>query len=221
MGSLSRRENLARLHDKAVWDVVVIGGGATGLGAAVDAAARGYRTLLLEVRDFAQGTSSRSTKLIHGGVRYLAQGNVPLVREALKERGILFRNAPHLVHTRDFVVPAYRWHELPYYGTGLKLYDLLAGRPDWVGRTGSRRAEVQNRIPTIRRQGLRGGIVYTDGQFDDARLAISLARTLVELGATALNYAPVLGFTKTSNRITGIRARDSETGDAFTIAAAP
>jgi len=219
MGSLSRSENLARLRDKAVWDVVVIGGGATGLGTAVDAAARGYRTLLLEAHDFAQGTSSRSTKLIHGGVRYLQQGNVPLVREALKERGILLKSAPHLVHARDFVVPAYRWHELPYYGTGLKLYDLLAGRfrlgwSHWISA-----AEVQNRIPTIRGQGLRGGIVYTDAQFDDARLAITLARTLVELGATALNYAPVLGFTKTNNRITGILAWDSETGDAYTIAA--
>ena len=117
MGSLSRAENLERLRDEAVWDVVVIGGGATGLGSAVDAAARGYRTLLLEAQDFAHGTSSRSTKLIHGGVRYLAQGNVSLVREALHERGILLRNAPHLVHPRDFVVPAYHWHELPYYGT--------------------------------------------------------------------------------------------------------
>ena len=144
MGSLSRTENLERLRDEAVWDVVVIGGGATGLGSAVDAAARGYRTLLLESNDFAHGTSSRSTKLIHGGVRYLAQGNVSLVREALHERGILLRNAPHLVHPRDFVVPAYHWHELPYYGTGLKLYDLLAGGlrlgwSHWISRT-----EVQN-----------------------------------------------------------------------------
>ena len=196
MGSLSRTENLERLRDEAVWDVVVIGGGATGLGSAVDAAARGYRTLLLESQDFAHGTSSRSTKLIHGGVRYLAQGNVSLVREALQERGILLRNAPHLVHPRDFVVPAYHWHELPYYGTGLKLYDLLAGRlrlgwSHWISRT-----EVQNRIPTIRGQGLHGGIVYTDGQFDDARLAITLARTLADLGGTILNYAPVTGFTQ-------------------------
>src|SRR5580692_6803839 len=128
MGSLARQENLDRLRDRKAWDVVVIGGGATGLGSAVDAASRGYRTLLVEARDFAHGTSSRSTKLIHGGVRYLEQGNVPLVREALRERGILLRNAPHLVHRRDFVVPAYHWHELPYYGIGLKLYDLLAGR---------------------------------------------------------------------------------------------
>jgi glycerol-3-phosphate dehydrogenase len=219
MTSLARTESIARLREAAVWDVVVIGGGATGLGSAVDAAARGYRTLLLEAHDFAQGTSSRSTKLIHGGVRYLEQGNVPLVREALKERGILLQNAPHLVHPRDFVVPAYRWHELPYYATGLRLYDLLAGRlrlgwSHWISR-----AEVQKRIPTIRGEGLHGGIVYTDGQFDDARLAITLARTLADLGGTALNYAPVLQFTKTSNRITGLLVGDAETGEALTVEA--
>ena len=176
MGSLARSENVSRMHDEATWDVVVIGGGATGLGAAVDAAARGYRTLLLEAHDFAQGTSSRSTKLIHGGVRYLAQGNVHLVREALRERGILFRNAPHLVHERDFIVPAYGYLELPYYGMGLKVYDWLSGqyglkKSHWLGRD-----DVINLIPTIRSQGLHGGVIYTDGQFDDARLAISLAR---------------------------------------------
>jgi glycerol-3-phosphate dehydrogenase len=217
MGSLSRQENLERLRDEAMWDVVVIGGGATGLGAAVDAAARGYKALLLESHDFAHGTSSRSTKLIHGGVRYLARGNVSLVREALHERGILLRNAPHLVHPRDFVVPAYHWHELPYYGTGLKLYDLLAGglglgRSHWI--SGS---EVQTKIPTIRGQGLRGGIVYTDGQFDDARLAITLARTLADLGGTILNYAPVTGFTRREGRIAGVLARDRETGENFTV----
>jgi glycerol-3-phosphate dehydrogenase len=189
------------------------------LGAAVDAASRGYVTLLLESNDFAQGTSSRSTKLIHGGVRYLEQGNVPLVREALRERGILLKNAPHLVHPRDFVVPAYRWHELPYYGTGLKLYDLLAGRlrlgwSRWVSR-----AEVKRRIPTIRGAGLRGGIVYTDGQFDDARLAITLARTLADLGGTALNNAPVTGVTKRNGRISGVSGRDDESGQEFTLEA--
>jgi glycerol-3-phosphate dehydrogenase len=217
MGTLSRGENVERLRERRVWDVVVIGGGATGLGSAVDAAARGYRTLLLEAHDFAQGTSSRSTKLIHGGVRYLEQGNVALVREALKERGILLKNASHLVHTRDFVVPAYRWYELPYYGTGLKLYDLLAGRlrlgwSRWISRN-----EVRSRVPTIRREGLCGGVVYTDGQFDDARLAITLARTLAELGATVLNYAPVLGFHKTGGRITGLVVGDAETGEAFNV----
>jgi glycerol-3-phosphate dehydrogenase len=217
MGSLSRTENLERLRDPVVWDVAVIGGGATGLGSAVDAAARGYRTLLLESHDFAHGTSSRSTKLIHGGVRYLAQGNVPLVREALRERGILLRNAPQLVHPRDFVVPTYQWHELPYYGTGLKLYDLLAGRlrlgwSRWISR-----AEVQRRVPTIRCRGLHGGILYTDGQFDDSRLAITLARTLADLGGTVLNYTAVTNFTRRDGRIAGVIARDQETGEELTI----
>jgi glycerol-3-phosphate dehydrogenase len=219
MGSLSRTENLGRLRAGGTWDVVVIGGGATGLGSAVDAAARGYRTLLLEAHDFAQGTSSRSTKLIHGGVRYLAQGNLPLVREALHERGLLFRNAPQLVHARDFVVPAYRWMDLPSYGIGLKAYDWLAGRSNlgasrWLGA-----AEVVARIPTIARRGLHGGIVYTDGQFDDARLAIALARTLADLGGAALNHAPVTGFSQRGGRIAGVAARDAETGEELAIEA--
>jgi glycerol-3-phosphate dehydrogenase len=219
MGSLSRSESLDRLRDVATWDVVVLGGGATGLGAAVDAAARGYRTLLLEAFDFAHGTSSRSTKLIHGGVRYLAQGDFALVREALHERGVLLHNAPHLVHRRDFVVPAYRWLDLPYYGIGLKAYDWLAGslrlgRSRWIGTQ-----EVALRAPTIRRRGLRGGIVYTDGQFDDARLAISLARTLTDLGGTALNYMAATGFIKQAGRITGLVARDAETGQEFRVGA--
>jgi glycerol-3-phosphate dehydrogenase len=219
MGSLSRSENLGRLRDRAVWDVVVIGGGATGLGAAVDAASRGYSTLLLESRDFAQGTSSRSTKLIHGGVRYLEQGNVPLVREALQERAILLRNAPHLVHPRDFVVPAYHWHELPYFGTGLKLYDLLAGQQRLGWSRFISRAEVKRRIPTIHGAGLRGGIAYTDGQFDDARLAITLARTLADLGGTALNKAPVTGLAKHNGRTRGVIARDDESGEELAVEA--
>jgi glycerol-3-phosphate dehydrogenase len=219
MGSLSRTENLQRLQEETVWDVVVIGGGATGLGSAVDAAARGYRTLLLEAQDFAHGTSSRSTKLVHGGVRYLAQGNVGLVREALAERGLLLRNAPQLVHPRDFVVPAFHWHELPYYATGLKLYDLLAGRrrlgwSRWISRS-----EVLKRIPTIRRTGLHGGILYTDAQFDDSRLAITLARTLADLGGTVLNYAAVVSFIKREGRIAGLIARDVETGLELTVRA--
>ncbi|MGO9464090.1 MAG: FAD-dependent oxidoreductase [Isosphaeraceae bacterium] len=219
MGSLGRTENLDRLRGRATWDVVIIGGGATGLGSAVDAAARGYRTLLVEARDFAQGTSSRSTKLIHGGVRYLAQGNIALVREALKERGVLLRNAPHLVHPRDFVVPAYRWLDLPFYGIGLKLYDLLAGRYG-IGRSHrAGRNEVIEQIPTIRTEGLHGGIVYTDCQFDDARMAMTLARTVVDLGGTALNYAPVTGFIKNGGRIAGVIAQDAESGESFEISA--
>lgn len=219
MSSLDRDENLRRLGAGGTWDIVVIGGGATGLGAAVDAAARGYRTALLEARDFAQGTSSRSTKLIHGGVRYLAQGDITLVREALHERGLLFRNAPHLVHRRDFVVPAYRWSDLPFYGIGLKVYDLLAGRSNlgasrWIGP-----AEVARRIPTIVGRRLRGGIVYTDGQFDDARLAISLARTFAGLGGTALNHSPVVGFAHRQGRIAAVALRDDETGEGLHVEA--
>ena len=219
MNSLARNECLDRLRGGESWDILVIGGGATGLGTAVEAAARGYRTLLLEARDFAHGTSSRSTKLIHGGVRYLAQGNVPLVREALHERGLLLRNAPHLVHSREFVVPAYHSWQLPYYGLGLWLYDRLAGklslgRSRWISR-----AETLARVSTLRAKGLRGGILYTDGQFDDARLAIVLARTLADLGGTALNYLPVKALTRQNGRLTGATAHDVETGEEFSVTA--
>jgi glycerol-3-phosphate dehydrogenase len=219
MGSLSRPENLERLRTTSVWDLIIIGGGATGLGAAVDAASRGHSCLLLEAHDFAQGTSSRSTKLIHGGVRYLAQGNVSLVREALHERGILLRNAPHLVHNREFVIPAYRWTDIPFYGAGLKLYDLLAGslgvgHANWISAS-----EVIEQIPTLDPHGLRGGIIYTDGQFDDSRLAITLARTAADQGAALLNHTPVTGFLRNGPRIAGVTARDSETGEIFEIRA--
>ena len=219
MSSLDRDENLGRLRGGGTWDVVVIGGGATGLGAAVDAAARGYRTALLEARDFAQGTSSRSTKLIHGGVRYLAQGDIPLVREALHERGVLFRNAPHLVHRRDFVVPAYRWRDLPFYGIGLKVYDLLAGRSNLGGSRWIGPAEVARRIPTIVGRGLRGGIVYTDGQFDDARLAIALARTFADLGGTAHRPRAGRRLLARGGRIAAVALRDDETGEELAIEA--
>jgi glycerol-3-phosphate dehydrogenase len=219
MSSLARKECLDRLRDTATWDIVVIGGGATGLGTAVDAASRGYRTLLLEARDFAQGTSSRSTKLIHGGVRYLSQGNVRLVREALRERGLLLRNAPHLVHLRRFVVPAYRLWQLPYYGTGLWLYDRLAGKLSPAGSRWISRTETLTLVPTVRDTGLLGGILYTDGQFDDARLAISLARTFADMGGCALNYLPVAALIRQAGRIAGLSARDLETGEDFIVTA--
>jgi glycerol-3-phosphate dehydrogenase len=217
MGTLSRKDNLDRLNAEESWDILVIGGGATGLGTAVDAASRGYRTLLLEACDFAHGTSSRSTKLIHGGVRYLARGNIPLVREALHERGVLLRNAPHLVHSMEFLVPAYRYWQLPYYATGLWLYDRLAGglglgRSRWVSRD-----DAAERVPTIRSTGLKGGIVYADGQFDDSRLAISLALTLADLGGSALNHMAVIGLVKQDGRIRGVRARDEETGREYPV----
>ncbi len=217
---MRREEIVKKLRDAPVfWDVVVIGGGATGLGAAVDAAARGYRTLLLEQSDFSKGTSSRSTKLIHGGVRYLQQGNVRLVLEALRERGILIRNAPHLVHNLPFVVPNYDWWEGPFYGIGLKLYDMLAGRFGLGPSMHISREETLRLIPTIEPRGLRGGTIYHDGQFDDARLAVNLARTLADLGGTPVNYLRVTGLLKTGGSVGGVLARDLESGGDLEIPA--
>ncbi|MGM0490142.1 MAG: glycerol-3-phosphate dehydrogenase/oxidase, partial [Planctomycetota bacterium] len=195
------------------WDLIVIGGGATGLGTAIDAASRGYDTLLLEQSDFGKGTSSRSTKLVHGGVRYLQQGNVSLVLEALKERGLLFKNAPHLVRNLPFVVPNYDWWEGPFYGIGLKLYDVLAGKQGFGRSRLLSRDETLEQIPTIEPDGLRGGVIYYDGQFDDARLAINMAQTVVDQGGTPINYMRVTGLTKRNGIVDGVIARDLE-GDA-------
>ncbi|MBX5480471.1 MAG: glycerol-3-phosphate dehydrogenase/oxidase [Myxococcaceae bacterium] len=214
---MNRDEALARITEP--FDVAIIGGGATGLGAAVDAASRGYRTVLLEARDFAKGTSSRSTKLVHGGVRYLAQGHIGLVREALRERGRLRKNAPHLVVDLPFVVPAYDFWSGPYFGVGLKLYDVLSGKQR-MGRSRSlSREEVLERIPTAKPEGLRGGILYFDGQFDDARLAVTLACTAWEKGATLLNYAPVTRLIRSGERLSGLAFRDNETGREHTLQA--
>ena len=217
---MNRDDMIQRLEDHTgAWDLVIVGGGATGLGCAVDAAARGYRVLLLEQHDFAKGTSSRSTKLIHGGVRYLQQGNVPLVLEALRERGILRQNAPHLVHDLPFVVPNYAWWEAPFYGIGLRVYDLLAGK---LGFGPSRNLSVEEtveRIPTIETDGLRGGVIYHDGQFDDARLAINLAQTAAREGAVLLNYFPVTGLVLDGGFVRGVRGRDAETGTEYEIRA--
>jgi glycerol-3-phosphate dehydrogenase len=194
------------------WDLVVIGGGATGAGIALDAATRGYSVLLLERHDFGKGTSSRSTKLVHGGVRYLAQGQVHLVWEALHERGLLLKNAPHVAHSLPFVVPAYRWWEKSFYGLGLTVYELMAGR-ERIGRAELlSKHDTVHRLPTIQQNGLRGGVVYHDGQFDDTRLLIDLLRTAVHHGAVVLNYAPVVELLADGNRITGIIGRDEETG---------
>ncbi|HVU24225.1 MAG TPA: glycerol-3-phosphate dehydrogenase/oxidase [Opitutus sp.] len=197
------------------FDIIVIGGGATGLGAAVDAAARGHRVALFERDDFAKGTSSRSTKLVHGGVRYLRQGNISLVLEALRERGRLAANAPHLVHDLAFVIPSYNWWDGPFYGVGMKVYDQLAGR---LGLAPSRmlsREETLARIPTVEPEGLTGGVIYHDGQFDDARLAINLAQTATALGGALLNYCPVTGLIKEHGIVAGVRVRDSVTGREF------
>ncbi len=202
------------------WDLVVVGGGATGVGTALDAASRGYDVLLLEQSDFGKGTSSRSTKLVHGGVRYLQQGNISLVMEALKERGILRRNAPHLVHDLAFVVPNYDWWEAPFYGIGMKVYDMLAGKYGFGPSRMLSLAQTIEHIPNIETKGLRGGVRYYDGQFDDARLLINLVTTAAEQGATMLNYVRVTGLSKDDDGfISGVEATDAETGERFSIPA--
>lgn len=195
------------------WDMIIIGGGSTGVGCAVDAAARGYDVLLLEQSDFGKGTSSRSTKLVHGGVRYLEQGNISLVMEALKERGILKQNAPHLVSELPFIVPNYEWWEMPFYGVGLKIYNLLSGKFGFGKSQILTKNETLERLPTIKSEGLRGGVIYFDGQFDDTRLLINLATTAIEQGATLLNYARVFQLTKDSEEnVNGVNFIDEETG---------
>lgn len=212
---MKREEMLRRVHERGEkpWDIVVIGGGATGAGVAVDAATRGYDVLLLEREDFGKGTSSRSTKLVHGGVRYLEQGNISLVMEALKERGLLLQNAPHLVHDLPFVVPNYSWWEAPFYGIGLKIYDLLASKYSFGKSKILSREETLERLPTIEQDGLRGGVVYHDGQFDDTRLLTHLIMTAADHGATVLNYASVVELRKDADGfVDGVTFEDRESG---------
>jgi glycerol-3-phosphate dehydrogenase len=202
------------------WDIAVIGGGSTGVGIAVDAATRGYSVVLLVQHDFGKGTSSRSTKLVHGGVRYLQQGNISLVMEALKERGLLLRNAPHLVHDMQFIVPNYAWWEAPFYGIGMKVYDLLAGKYGFGPSQILSREEVLALIPTLSQDGLRGGVKYHDGQFDDARLLIDLASTAAEHGACLLNYSRVISLRKDGEGfVNGLTFRDEESGAIHGLAA--
>jgi glycerol-3-phosphate dehydrogenase len=221
---MQREAMIARLREAAEeqtpWDIAVVGGGATGMGVAVDAAARGLSVALVEAHDFGKGTSSRSTKLVHGGVRYLEQGNIPLVMSALKERGLLRQNAPHLVHDLAFVVPNYSWWEAPFYGVGLKLYDLLAGKYGFGPSRLLSRDETLERLPALDPEGLLGGVVYYDGQFDDARLLIHLAMTAADLGAVVVNYCPATGFLRgPDGYVNGVIATDSETGEELTIPA--
>jgi len=214
---MNRAEMLNRVksHEK-IWDFIVIGGGATGVGCALDAGSRGFDVLLLEQNDFGKGTSSRSTKLIHGGVRYLAQANLVLVREALKERGILLKNAPHLVKIQPFIVPVYSFRDKIFYGSGLKIYNLLSGKYGFGKSRILSTGETIKKLPNIKRENLRGGIVYFDGQFDDARLLVNLAQTAVEQGATVLNYARVFEISKNSKgKIVGVNYQDAETGEIF------
>jgi glycerol-3-phosphate dehydrogenase len=217
---MMRRElMLDRLRSAEVFDVLVIGGGATGLGVAVEAASRGYRVALIERGDFAQGTSSRSTKLVHGGVRYLKQGNVSLVRDALRERGRLLKNAPHLVSNLAFVIPSYtRWNRF-FYGTGLKAYDWLAGELGFGDSSSVGREEVARLLPNVEMRGLVGGVMYHDGQFDDARLAVNLAQTAVEHGAAVVNYVECAGLVKEGGRVVGALVRDGESGAEVVVKA--
>jgi len=219
---MQREEMVRRVSEQSArqepWDIAIIGGGATGMGVAVDAAARGYSTVLVEAHDFGKGTSSRSTKLVHGGVRYLEQGNVSLVMSALKERGLLRQNAPHLVHDLAFVVPNYSWWEAPFYGIGLKLYDLLAGKYGFGPSKLLSKDETLALLPALEPEELRGGVIYYDGQFDDARLLIHLAMTAADHGAALLNYCPATALLRDQDGyVDGLTVRDEETGEQHTI----
>ena len=221
---MQRVEMVSRVRERTrknePWDIAIIGGGATGMGVAVDAAARGFNVVLVEAHDFGKGTSSRSTKLVHGGVRYLEQGNIPLVMSALKERGLLRQNAPHLVHDLAFVVPNYSWWEAPFYGIGLKLYDMLAGKYGFGASKLLSKEETLERLPALEPEELRGGVAYYDGQFDDARLLIHLAMTAADHGATLVNYCPATGLLRGDDGyVNGLTARDEETGEELSIQA--
>jgi glycerol-3-phosphate dehydrogenase len=216
---MTRQELLSRLAQPKTYDVAIIGGGATGLGVALDAAARGFSVVLVESHDFAKGTSSRATKLVHGGVRYLAQGNIALVREALHERTTLLHNAPHLAQPLPFVMPSYRFWETPFYGAGLKMYDALAGKAGLGDTEFLNRKETLACLPTARPQGLKGGVKYWDGQFDDARLALALARTAAAKGALVANYCAATALRHDNGKVTGLACRDQESGREFQLKA--
>jgi glycerol-3-phosphate dehydrogenase len=215
---MDRHLMLQQLNSTTQWDIVIIGGGATGLGSALDAASRGYKTLLIEQYDFGKGTSSRSTKLVHGGVRYLAQGNIKLVKEALRERAYLLRNAPHVCHTQTFILPVFSWWQKWYYAIGLKLYDLLAGQLSLGATRVLSTAETRDHLPSLRAENLAGGILYYDGQFDDSRLCIDLAATAVAHGAIVLNYCRATGFRKNKKgKITELEFADTLDEQTFTV----
>lgn len=214
---MNRTEAINRVNEREkIWDILIIGGGATGIGCALDAASRGFSVLLLEQSDFGKGTSSRSTKLVHGGVRYLAQGNLSLVKEALKERGILFKNAPHLVNKQAFVVPVYSYWDKFFYGAGLKTYNILSGKYGFGKSEILSKKETIERLPNVKTENLEGGILYFDGQFDDTRLLINLAQTAVEQGAILINYARVFSLHNDENgKIDGAAVSDEISGQVF------
>lgn len=214
-----RKQHLAALAGLGQVDLAIIGGGATGLGVALDAALRGLSVVLLESHDFAKGTSSRATKLVHGGVRYLAQGNIALVREALHERTTLLHNAPHLARPLPFVMPSYKCWETPFYGVGLKMYDALAGKAGLGATEFLSAAKTRQCLPGVKSQGLKGGVKYWDGQFDDARLALTLARTAASQGALLLNYCPVTELIHEQGKVAGLRCQDTESGASYTVRA--
>jgi len=214
---MNREKGLDRLASEKDWDILIIGGGATGLGAALDAASRGHRTVLLERGDFAQGTSSRSTKLVHGGVRYLKQGNISLVKGALRERGLLFQNVPHLVNPIPFIIPSHHWWEGPYFATGLKFYDWLAGDLGIEDTKLLGKESTLEEIPKLRSEKLKGGVKYWDGQFDDARLAVDFATTIWQQDGLALNYVEVKELIKGNGRISGAISVDSRNGKTYQI----
>lgn len=214
-----RKSLMERLALPHRYDMAVVGGGATGLGVALDAAARGFSVVLVESHDFAKGTSSRATKLVHGGVRYLAQGNISLVREALHERSTLLANAPHLAQPLPFVMPSYSLWKSPFYGVGLKVYDALAGKAGLGPTEFLNRRETLKCLPTLQPWGLRGGVKYWDGQFDDARLAMALARTAALQGALLVNYCAATGLMHENGRVVGLHAQDQETGTAIELRA--
>jgi len=217
---LSRNEAIQNLSTVAQWDIVVIGGGATGLGTAVDAATRGYKTLLIEKYDFAKGTSSKSTKLVHGGVRYLANGDIKLVLGALKERGRIFQNAPHVASTQSFVIPSYGFFSKLKFLIGLKLYDWMAGKLRIGNSVALSKEEVIAKLPHINPNKLQGGILYFDGQFDDARLAINLAQTAANQGATLINYVEASKILKDSaGKVNGVLVADRESTASYEVRA--
>lgn len=214
----SRAIQIEQLGKARDWDVIIIGGGATGLGIAIDSATRGYRTLLLEQVDFAKGTSSRSTKLVHGGVRYLAQGHLDLVKEALHERGLLLKNAPHLVTNQSFIIPNYSWWDTLKYTVGLKFYDLLSGKLSFGKSLRINLKKIKKELPYLKYDGLRGGVLYHDGQFDDARLAVNMAQTAIKNGATVINHCKVTEILKNGKgEVTGVKALDAESDTAYTL----
>lgn len=214
-----RNAVIDEIRNRHQYDVIVIGGGASGIGAAVEACLRGYTTLLLEKHDFTKGTSSKSTKLIHGGVRYMAQGDLKMVREALRERGYLLKNAPHIVHDQPFIIPNYRWWEGAFYTIGLKFYDLLAGKFSMGKSVHLGKKEVLQQLPGISPRKLRGGVLYHDGQFDDSRLAMDLLHVLNNNGGSALNYAEVMALEKEDEKVTGVVFRDNHANRQFAVRA--